>query len=311
MTKAPWVADRQAERLPVPYFHGVLTLPPALHALVLVHQRPLLTLLVRAASQTLLQCGRQNLGGQLGGIHVVQTWEQTRGAHGHRHGLVPGGALAENGTRWLPTHPRFFCPVHALSTVCRGKCLEALHSSTTMGPVVLPEETETLTPPEGFRRCIDQRSPKAWIVYATQAMAGPGPVRDSLSRSTHRVAIANHRIVDGQDGQVRFPSRHRRQGNRVQTMTLEVHACLRRVLWHGVPQGLQRRRPSGFLANRGTARALRQCRPLLDQPSDPPARPGKSVAEWLWQWTGTAITRGPECGPGPLLRLPLPPLPHR
>jgi len=125
------------------------------------------------------------------------------------------------------------------------------------------------------------------------------------------VAIANHRIVDVQDGQVRFPYRNRRQGNRVQTMTLEAHAFIRRFLLHVVPQGLQRMRHIGFLANRCKARALRQCRPLLDQPSDPPARPVKSVAEWLWQLTGTDITRCPECGQGPRRRLPLPPLPHR
>ena len=161
MTKAPWVEDRQAERLPVPYFHCVFTLPHALNALVLVNQRPLLTLLWRAASQTLLQFGRQNLGGQLGGIHVLHTWDQTLGAHFHVHCLVPGGALADHGTRWIPTHPRFLFPVHALSTVFRGKFLAVLHSSTTMGPLVFPEETETLATPEGCRRCIDQLSTKA------------------------------------------------------------------------------------------------------------------------------------------------------
>ena len=132
---------------------------------------------------------------------------------------------------------------------------------------------------------------------------------DSLSRSTHRVAIANHRIVDVQDGQVRFTYRNRRQGNRVQTMTLEAHEFIRRFLLPMVPQRLQRMRHSGFLANRCKARALRQCRQLLNQPPDPSTRPVQSVAEWLWQWTGTDITRCPECGQGPLLRLPLPPLP--
>lgn len=100
LTKAQWVADRQAELLPVPYFHCVFTLPHELNALVLANKRPLLTLLLRAASQTLLQFGRQNLGGQLGGIQVLHTWDQTLGAHFHVHCLVPGGALADNGTRW-------------------------------------------------------------------------------------------------------------------------------------------------------------------------------------------------------------------
>jgi Putative transposase len=275
----------------------------------LVNKRPLLTLLLRAASQTLLQFGRQNLGGQLGGIQVLHTWDQPLGAHFHGHCLVPGGALVENGTRGVSTQPRFLFPVHALSTVFRGKFLAALHSRTTIGPLVVPEATETLTTPEGFRRFIDQLYAQAWLVYAKQSMVGPGPVLDYLSRYTHRVAIANHRIVDVQDGQGRFTYRNRRQGNSVQTMTLEAPECSRRFLLPVVPQGLQRLRPIGFLANRCKARALRQCRQLLHHPPAPPARPVKSGAEWLWQWTGTAITRCPECGQGPLRRLPLPPLP--
>jgi Putative transposase len=161
-----------------------------------------------------------------------------------------------------------------------------------------------------LRRFTDQLYAKAWIVYAKRSLAGPEHGLDSLSCSPHRVAIANHRIVDVQDGQVHFTSRNRRQGNRVQTMTLAAPEFIRRFLLPVVPQGLQRLRPIGFLANRGKARARRQCRHLLDQPPAPPSRPVKSVAEWLWQWTGTEITRCPECGQGPLLRLPLPPLPH-
>jgi hypothetical protein len=238
----------------------------------LVNKRPLLTLLLQAASQTLLQFGRQNLGGQLGGIQVLHPWDQTLGAHFHVHCLVPGGALGENGTRWVPTQPRFLFPVHALSMVFRGKSLDALHSRTAMGPLVVPEETETLATPEGFRRFIDQLYTKTWIVYAKQSMGGPGPVLDYLSRYTHRVALANHRIVDVQAGQVRFPYRNRRQGNRVQTMTLEAHEFIRRFLLHVVPQRLQRMRHIGFLANRCKARALRQCRQLLNQLPDPPVR---------------------------------------
>jgi hypothetical protein len=131
LTTAQWSADRQAEFRPVPYCHCVFTLPHERKALVLANKRPRLTLLLRAASQTLLQCGRQHLGGQLGGLQVLHTWAQTLGAHCHVHCLVPGGARAEDGTRWIPTPPRFLFPVHALRTVFRGKCLDALHASTS------------------------------------------------------------------------------------------------------------------------------------------------------------------------------------
>src|SRR5439155_22449244 len=122
----------------------------------------------------------------------------------------------------------------------------------------------------GFRRFTDQLYAMAWVVYAKPSLAGPEHVLDYLSRYTHRVAITNHRIVDVQDGQVHFTYRNRRQGNRVQTMTLDAREFIRRFLLHVVPRGLQRMRHIGFLANRCKARALRQCRHLLDQPADPP-----------------------------------------
>lgn len=145
-------------------------------------------------------------------------------------------------------------------------------------------------------------------VEALRSLAGPGHGLDSLSRSTHRVAIANHRIVEVQDGQVRFPYRNRRQGHRVQTMTLEAHEFIRRFLLHVLPHGLQRMRHIGFLANRCKARALRQCRQLLDQPTAPPTPEKKTVVQWMWQLTGADITRCPHCGHGPLQRTPLPAL---
>lgn len=189
----------------MPYFHGVFTLPQELQALVLANQRPLLTLRLRAASQTLLQVGRQTLGGPLGGIPVLHTWDQTLGAHCHVPCLVPGGALADHGTRWIPPHPRCLLPVHALRPVFRGKFLAALHSSTTRGTVGFPGETEPLATPEGFRRCLDQLYSKAWIGDAKQAMAGPGHVLADLRRDTHRVASAHHRILEMPDGQGRCP----------------------------------------------------------------------------------------------------------
>ena len=164
LPQARWGEDRQAELLPVPYVHCVFPLPPELNRLVLANKRPLLTLLLRTASRTLLQFGRQNLGGQLGGIQVWQTWEQTLGAHCHVHCLVPGGVLADHGTRWIPTHPRCCFPVHALSTVCRSKFLDALHSRITPATVVCPEAPEPLAPPQGFKRFTDLLYAKKWIV---------------------------------------------------------------------------------------------------------------------------------------------------
>jgi hypothetical protein len=146
------------------------------------------------------------------------------------------------------------------------------------------------------------------VVYVKPAFAGPAQVLDYLGRYTHRVAIANHRIIEVGDGHVRFTYRNRRQGNQIQTMVLEAPEFIRRFLLHVVPQVLQRMRHIGFLANRCKARTLPQCRQLLGQPPEPPAHGKKTGAEWMWQCTGTDITRCPSCGYGPLQRTPLPAL---
>jgi len=126
LTKARWLEDRTAELLPVPYFHAVFTLPHTLNPLILGNKRSLLALLFQAASQTLLQFGRQNLGGQMAATMILHTWDQLLNAHFHVHCLVPGGALAADGSQWVPTHPRFLFPVQALGTVFRAKFLAAL-----------------------------------------------------------------------------------------------------------------------------------------------------------------------------------------
>jgi Putative transposase/Transposase zinc-binding domain len=308
LTKEQWVEDRQRELLPVPYFHTVFTLPHELNPLVLSNKRLLLGLLFTAASQTLLQFGRQNLGGQLGGIMLLHTWDQILNAHFHVHSLVPGGALVNAGTCWVPTHPQFLFPVHALGTVFRAKFLEALRHPQTVEALCLPNDLAHLRTAGGLQALLDQLYTKAWIVYAKRSFAGPQQVVDYLGRYTHRVAISNHRLVDVRDGQVHFTFRNRRQGNRQQIMTLEAHEFLRRFLLHVVPAGFVRIRHYGFLANRCKARALGQCRQLLGQPFAPSAPEPKTVAQWMQQWTGIDITRCPQCGYGPLRRTPLPAL---
>jgi predicted Zn-ribbon and HTH transcriptional regulator len=146
-TKVQWVEDRKAELLPVPYFHLVFTLPHALNPLIFAHKRSLLTMLFSAASQTLVQFGRHNLGGQIGCSMVLHTWDQTLGAHFHVHCIIATGALAPNGTHWIEGDPRFLFPVRALSTVFRGKFCEALAQSGTHR-----KNRPALGPPEDIRQ---------------------------------------------------------------------------------------------------------------------------------------------------------------
>jgi Putative transposase len=295
-----WVEARKAELLPVPSFHRVLPVPHALHALILAYKRPLFTLLCNAARQTLVPCGHRNLGGQMGCTMVWHTWDQIFGAHFHVHCVMAAGALSSRGERWLEAEPRLLLPVRALRTVLRGTCCAALAQAGSTGAVPLPE---------GFAQLRHPLYAKAWGGYAKAPCADPAHVLDSVGRSTHRVALANPRLLDVRDGWVRFAYRNRRQGNRVQTMTLDADEFIRRFLLHVLPRGFMRLRHYGFLANRHKASTLRRCRELLgQQPSEPPPRCAKSVVQWMQEVTGIDLTQCPHCGARPLIRLPLSPL---
>jgi Putative transposase len=203
---------------------------------------------------------------------------------------------------------RFLFPLRALRTVLRGKCCAALAQAPSTGALAGAEGSRALALPQGFAQLRAQRYAPEWVVYAKAPCAGPEPVLDSVGRSPHRVAIANHRRLDGRDGWVRFASRNRRQGNRTQTMTRTADEFIRRFLWHVLPSGFMRLRHDGFLANRHKARSLRRCRELLGQPSTPPPRSPKSVGQWMQEVTGIDLTQCPPCGASPLMRLPLAPL---
>jgi hypothetical protein len=239
---------------------------------------------------------------------VLPTWAQTLGAPCHVHGVIAAGALSANGERWSEADSRVLFPVRALSTVVRGKCCEALARLGTTGALPRPEEPPTVGIPVGFAPLRAQLYATEWVVYATPPLAGPEHVLASVGRFPHRVAIANHRLLDVRDGWVRVASRNRRQGKRTQTMTRAADECIRRFLWHVLPRGFMRLRHSGFLANRPKARILRRGRDLLGQPSPPPPRSPKSVVPWMREGTGIARTPCPHGGASPLMRLPLAPV---
>jgi hypothetical protein len=301
------VEDRKAELLPVPYFHLVFTVPPDLTPLILAHKRPLFTLLFSAARQTLGQLGRRTLGGQSGCTMVLHTWDQTLGAHWHVHCLLAAGALSAAGERWMEANPRFLLPGRALRPGWRGKVCAARAQASPGGAWPLAVGPPALGTPESFEQLRAPLYATEWVVYAQAPFAGPPQVLDDSGRYPHRVAIANHRVLDVRDGWVRFASRNRRQGKRVQTMTRDADAFIRRFLWHGVPHGCLRLRHYGFLANRDKARTLRRWREWLGQPAEPPPRRSMRVVQWMHEVTGIALTQCPHGGARPLVRLPRPP----
>jgi putative transposase/transposase-like zinc-binding protein len=289
LAKAQWLEKQTAELLPVGYFHVVFTLPHELNRLILANNKIVLGLLFKAASETLLEFGRSRLGGTLGLIAVLHTWDQTLKDHFHLHCLVPAGALSFDRSRWIPARKNFLFPVKALSRVFRGKFFALLKQSIARGKIASTDNA------------VKASRQKNWIVYAKQPFGSPHTVLDYLGRYTHRVALSNDRIVQVENGKVTLSYQDRKDGSRKKTITLEAPEFIRRFLLHVLPDGFMRIRHFGFLANRAKKQALAQCRKFLDL--DPPLPPCShlSAKDLLLKLTGVDLSRCPSCLEGTMM----------
>ena len=313
LAKEQWLEARQAELLPVPYFHNVFTLPHELNALILCHQqnqRAILNLLFQAVAETLLEFGRNNLGGTLGVTAVLHTWDQQLRPHFHLHCVIPGGVLSPDGQNWLPAHRRYLFPVRALSKVFRGKFLDGLRTLYDRKQLILPNMIQAVAPladPARFYAWLSALRHQPWVVYSKAPFAGPEKLLNYLGRYTHRVAISNARLLSCDDGQVLFHYRDRAAGDVRKVATLSADEFLRRFLCHVLPNGFQRIRHYGLLASRTKRDGLSRCRELLGQPvPTPPLK--KTTAEWILLLVGVDITCCPNCGQKTLHNEILPPL---
>jgi hypothetical protein len=302
LAKARWLAARRADLLPVEYFHVVFTRPHALNPLAQGNPRVLYGLLFQAARETLATFGDEprHLGGEIGGIAILHTWGQTLEQHLHLHCVVPGGALARDGARWLAAKRGFLFPVRALARVFRGKYLTGLRRVFARGELRFAGSVAGLAEPAAFHAFLATLRTQNWVVYAKPPFGGPAQVLEYLGRYTHRVALSNDRLLSIDGGQVRFRWTDYARGNRLKTMTLAAEEFLRRFLLHVLPAGFVRIRPFGFLANRGRTVKLARCRALLaTRPPEPPAAP-EPVAALMRRLTGVDITRCPVCHAGRL-----------
>ena len=289
LAKARWLEKQTAELLPVECFHLVFTLPHELNRLILAHKKIVLSLLFNAVSETLLEFGKSRLGGTLGIIAVLHTWDQTLKDHFHLHCLVPAGALSLDHNRWINARGNFLFPVKALSRVFRGKFLDRLQQCGATGKI----------PPANDE--IKASRQKNWIVYAKKPFGSPQTVLDYLGRYAHRVALSNDRILNVDHDQVTLSYRDRKDGNRKKTLTLQAHEFIRRFLLHVLPDGFMRIRHFGFLANRSKKQALPQCRKLLDLDPALPDRPLESAKDLLLKITGVDLSRCPYCHNGTMI----------
>lgn len=309
--KARWLEARRAELLPIPYFHAVFTVPHELNVYFRFNRTALLTLLFAAVSQTLLDFGRNNLGGQLGIVAALHTWDQKLNAHFHAHCLVTGGAWSEDREQWIECREGYLFPVTALGEVYRGKFLSGLKKLHRDGKLILPDPSGAVAPERRFKDVLDCLYRTAWNVYlkhtfpggaektldyfgrSTQSMAisngrivsvehGPeAPTAeealDYFARYSRGMGITNERIVSIDDGSVTFRYWDRAAGYAPRLMTLPAEEFIRRLMLHVLPKGFVRMRHYGFLANRYRRRNLARIRKILDD-SASPTSPASSPA---------------------------------
>jgi hypothetical protein len=266
MARAHWLQQRSAELLPIPYFHLVFTLPREIADLALQNKRLLYGLLFQAASQTLREVAAnpRHLGAhEIGVLAVLHTWGQNLMHHPHLHCVVSGGGLSTDGQRWIAAKPHYFLPVRVLSRVFRNRYRRLLEQAYQRGEVQFHGRLSSLAEPARWRRWLAGATRSEWVVYAKRPFGGPELVLKYLARYTHRVAIANSRLVKYQDGQVTFRYKDYAHGGQSRMMTLAAREFVRRFLLHVLPEGFMRIRHYGYLANRRRHEKLARCRELL------------------------------------------------
>ena len=298
LARLQWLADRRAELLPVPYFHLVFTLPAPVAAIALANKAVVYDILFKAAAQTIRTIGAdpKHLGAETGMIAILHTWGQTLTHHPHVHCIVPGGGLGSDGSFIPCRRPGFFLPVRVLSHLYRRLFLDRLAAAFEAGNLTLCGDLARLRDASAFGAQIKALRSLPWVVYAKRPFGGPERVLDYLGRYTHRVAIANGRLLASENGRVRFRWKDYRCGNRSKAMTLDADEFIRRFLLHVLPTGFRRIRHFGFLANACRSAKLARLRAALYVPAPPPRVKPSDYRERCALLTGRRIDQCPRCG---------------
>ena len=310
-----WLEERQADLLPVAYYHVVFTLPAPISALAYTNKALIYRLLFEVAAETLrtIAGDARHLGAQIGVTLVLHTWGSALTHHPHVHGIVPGGGLSADGERWVACKPGFFLPVRVLSRLFRRRFLEELTKAQSAGQLQFFGEFAGLAEATAFADWLVPLRQCEWVVYAKRPFAGPQAVLAYLSRYTHRVAISNQRLVamDERGITFRWKDYRSKARARIKTMTLSPAEFMRRFLLHVLPGGFHRIRHFGLLANGGRRENLAKVRELLQvAPMPPPETADASVSPTLAQPTfvcpdcGAAMVTIETFGRGQLIRAP-------
>jgi len=291
-----WLEAREAELLPVPYFHVVFTLPAQIGAIAYQNKAKVYGILFKAAAETLtmIAADPKHLGAVVGLTAVLHTWGQNLDHHPHVHCIVPGGGIAPDGERWIACKPGFFLPVRVLSRLFRRLFLQYLDATFAAGELQFFSGLAELKAAAAFAAYLVPLRKREWVVYAKRPFAGPSQVLSYLARYTHRVAIANSRLTSLCKGNVSFRWKDYRQDGKTTAMTLTAGEFIRRFLLHVLPDGFHRIRHYGLFAKGHRTAKIERCRAPLNVPSvETEVRGGKHDCE-LESTEGSPVC--PCCG---------------
>jgi hypothetical protein len=266
-----WMKAREAELLPVPYFHVVFTLPAAISDIAYQNKAVIYDMLFAASRETMLRIAAdpKHLGAKIGITAVLHTWGSAMTHHPHVHMIVPGGGLSLDGSRWIACKPDFFLPVRVLSKLFRRLMLEKLAAAHAAGKLAFFGAHAHLADTQAFALLLAPLRKTRWFVYAKRPFAGPKAVLAYLSRYTHRVAISNSRIIKADATSVTFKVKNYRVEGRARytVMTLATSEFIRRFLIHVLPKGFHRIRHYGLFAGSAKSKCIATARSLLDAPA--------------------------------------------
>jgi len=290
-----WMEARQTELLPVEYFHVVFTLPPLIADIAYQNKAVIYNILFNTASETLLTIGRdqKHLGARLGLTAVLHTWGSAMTHHPHLHCIVPGGGISNQGRGWVSCRKGFFLPVRVLSRLFRRLFLEKLREAHRHGELKFYGNHTDLEDHKAFERYLVPVMQTEWVVYTKKPFDGPEHVLRYLSRYTHRIAIANSRLLHADRNTVSFKWKDYRQKGkqRYKVMTLQTGEFIRRFLMHVLPDGFHRIRHYGMLSNKKRSEELPLAREylLVQQPTGKEAATAEAKAVFVCRECGEAM----------------------
>jgi hypothetical protein len=304
LARERWLEDRKKDLLSVGYFHVVFTIPEEINYLAFTNQKEVYSILFQAASETLLELGRDRkyLGAEIGFTSILHTWGQNLMHHPHVHCIVPSGGLSLDGNRWINSKKDFFIPVKVLSRKFRGKFLYYLKNSYYDDTLKLIGDNHELIEKQVFQCFIDKLYKKEWVVYCKPPFSSAEHVFEYLGRYTHRVAISNNRLVFFDNGYVTFKWRDYRDHNKQKFMTVTAEEFIRRFLMHVLPCKFVKIRHYGILSNRNRLTKLKKCKELTGSVLKMTSISKLSSTELLFKLTGIDLNICPCCTKGKMVR---------